>query len=263
MSDHPFERLVDVMKTLLGPDGCPWDREQTPETLKPHMIEEIYEVCDAIDRGDTDGMREELGDVLMHVVFLSLLGEQGGHFRIPEVIDGICDKLIRRHPHVFGDGEAIASSDKVLTQWEAIKAEERREKNKNASRLDGIPPALPALIRASRMQEKAAKVGFDWDHVDDVWAKIHEEIDELKHAIESGDSDAAEDELGDVLFAIVNLARWKKHSAESALQRTNAKFLRRFHHIEARAREMGRKLEEMTLQEMDALWDEAKAEERV
>jgi MazG family protein len=249
------------MRTLLGPDGCPWDREQTPESLKPHLIEEIYEVCESIDRGDAAGLLEELGDVLMHVVFLSLLAEQSGHFRLPEVIDGIADKLIRRHPHVFGGAARIESADQVLEAWEAIKAQERRDKDETASRLDGVPRALPALIRAHRLQEKAAKAGFDWDQVDDVVGKIHEEIEEFRLAAEGGDGEAAMDEFGDLLFALVNLSRWKGISAESALQRTNQRFLHRFRHIEARAREQGRALETMTLAEMDALWEEAKAAE--
>lgn len=261
MSEHPFERLVGVMRTLLGPGGCPWDREQTPQTLKPYLIEEIYEVCESIDRADYQGIREELGDVLMHIVFLSLIAERGGHFQIPQVIDGIADKMIHRHPHVFGDADKIDTADEVVDRWEAIKAKEREAKAATPSRLDGVPLALPALLRAHRMQEKAAKVGFDWDRKEDVWSKFHEEIEEFKEAIESGDLEAAESELGDLIFALVNIGRWERLSAESALQRTNQKFLRRFMHIEARAREMGRDPESMTLEEMDALWDEAKTRE--
>ncbi|MBN1476109.1 nucleoside triphosphate pyrophosphohydrolase [Candidatus Sumerlaeota bacterium] len=249
------------MRTLLGPGGCPWDREQTPETLKPHLIEEIYEACDSIDRGDHEGLREELGDVLMHVVFLSLLAEQSGHFALPEVIDGICDKLIRRHPHVFGDEERIEEADAVVDRWEAIKAQEREEKSEKASRLDGVPHALPALLRAHRIQEKAAKAGFDWDDVADVRAKIHEEIDEFEREAAAGDPERMEDEFGDLLFAIVNLGRWRRINSESALQRTNLKFTRRFRQIEAWARREGRSLESMTLAEMDAIWEETKSEE--
>lgn len=260
MTEHPFERLVSIMRTLLGPQGCPWDREQTPATLKPYLIEEIYEVCESIDRGDAAALREELGDVLMHIVFLSLLAEQSGQFRLPEVIDGVADKMVKRHPHVFGEAR-LETADEVVDQWERIKAEERQTKSAEASRLDGVPRALPALLRAHRMQEKAAKVGFDWPAIGDVWAKVREEIDEFEQAAEAGDPEAAEDEFGDLLFVLVNIGRWKRLNAESALQRTNEKFLRRFRHIEARARAMGRRLEEMTLAEMDALWEEAKGRE--
>jgi tetrapyrrole methylase family protein/MazG family protein len=259
MSEHPFERLVGVMRTLLGPDGCPWDREQTPESLKPHLIEEIYEVCESIDRGDADGLREELGDVLMHVVFLSLLAEGKGHFQLPQMIDGIADKLTRRHPHVFGDAEKIDDAAEVLGRWEAIKAQEREEKGGDKSRLSGVPRALPALIRAHRLQEKAAKAGFDWDDDKDVWAKVHEEIEEFRQVVESGDADASCDEFGDLIFALVNVSRRKGFSAENALQRTNQRFHRRFEHIETRAREEGRDLDSMSLAEMDALWEEAKS----
>lgn len=259
MSDHPFERLVGIMRTLLGPNGCPWDREQTPATLKPYLIEEIYEVCDSIDRGDAAGLREELGDVLMHIVFLSLLAETSGDFRLPEVIDGISDKMVARHPHVFGTGDKIDTADEVITQWEQIKARERTAKRAGASRLDGVPLAMPALLRAYRMQEKAAKVGFDWDGIEDVWRKVREEIDEIEEAFAEADPEKAADEFGDLLFALVNLGRWKRINAESALQGTNQKFQRRFAHIESRARQLGRDLEAMTLAEMDALWEEAKA----
>jgi tetrapyrrole methylase family protein / MazG family protein len=261
VSEHPFERLVGVMKTLLGPDGCPWDREQTPETLKPHLIEEIYEACESIDQGDQEGLREELGDVLMHVVFLSLLAEKSGHFALPEVIDGISDKLIRRHPHVFGDEERIEGADAVLHRWEAIKAQEREEKSERTSRLDGVPRAMPALLKAHRLQEKAAKAGFDWDDVADVRAKIHEEIDEFEEEVASGDPGRMEEEYGDLLFAIVNLGRWRRINSESALQLTNQKFTRRFRQIEAWARQEGRSLESMTLAEMDVIWEETKAGE--
>jgi tetrapyrrole methylase family protein/MazG family protein len=260
LSEHPFERLVEIMRTLLGPDGCPWDREQTPATLKPYLIEEIYEVCESIDQGDAAALREELGDVLMHIIFLSLLAEQSGDFRLPQVIDGIADKMVKRHPHVFGAGH-LDTADQVVDQWERIKAEQRQSENPEASRLDGVPRALPALLRSHRLQEKAAKVGFDWGDVKDVWAKVREEIDELEEALTGGDPERAEDEFGDLLFVLVNLGRWKRLNAESALQRTNAKFERRFRHIEARARETGRVLDSMTLAEMDALWEEAKESE--
>lgn len=260
MSEHPFERLVDIMRTLLGPGGCPWDREQTPQTLKPYLIEEIYEVCESIDHCDSDALREELGDVLMHIIFLSLLAENSGRFRLPDVIDGIADKMVKRHPHVFGSGK-LDSADEVVDQWEKIKAEERREKSPEASRLDGVPRAMPALLRSHRLQEKAAHVGFDWGVIADVWAKVHEEISELERALAEDDPERAEDELGDLMFAIVNLARWIRLNAESALQRTNEKFLRRFRHIEERARQIGRSIDSMTLEEMDALWEEAKADE--
>jgi len=263
--DNPdsFRRLVEIMERLLAPDGCPWDRQQSHATLRPYVIEEAYEVVEAIDTEDWDELRAELGDLGLQIVFHSALARRDGHFSVDDVYAGICEKLIRRHPHVFGDLQAD-DADTVLRNWESIKKAEREEKgggDEPVSHLDGVPVALPALQRAERLQAKAARAGFDWDTVGPVWEKIEEELQELREAVESGDADKLEDELGDILFSVVNLARFLKVHPEQALQRTNAKFHRRFLHVEARARQEGRKLEEMTLDEMDAYWNEAKAGE--
>jgi tetrapyrrole methylase family protein/MazG family protein len=259
----PFRRLVEIMERLLSPDGCPWDREQTHATLRPYVIEEAYEVVEAIDTEDWDELRTELGDLGLQIVFHSALARREGRFDIDDVYRAICDKLVRRHPHVFGDVNADDAGT-VLRNWEAIKKSEREEKgdtNTPVSHLDGVPVALPALQRAERLQSKAARAGFDWDNIDPVWDKIEEELHELREVAHTGDHDKLEDELGDILFAVVNLARFLKVHPEQALQRTNAKFRRRFQHIEARARETNRRLEEMTLEQMDAYWNEAKKSE--
>ncbi|MEQ8819649.1 MAG: nucleoside triphosphate pyrophosphohydrolase [Sumerlaeia bacterium] len=260
--DNPdsFRRLVDIMERLLAPDGCPWDREQTHQSLRPYVIEEAYEVREAIDEGDMRELRDELGDLGLQIVFHSALARREGHFDIDDVYRAICEKLIRRHPHVFGE-TVVDGSGEVLRNWEAIKRAEREAKGgaeKPPSALDGVPMALPALQRAQRIQTKARRVGFDWDTDDPAWDKIHEEIEELREGRQSMDPDEMEDEFGDVLFSLVNVARLLGVDPEEALHRTNRKFVRRFHYIEARAREMGRKLEDMTLAEMDAIWEEAK-----
>ncbi|MDK2972419.1 MAG: tetrapyrrole methylase family protein / MazG family protein [Candidatus Sumerlaeota bacterium] len=254
-----FRRLVEIMDRLLAPDGCPWDREQTHATLKPHVVEEAYEVCEAIDDGDLDELCTELGDLGLQIVFHAALARREGHFDVDEVYHRICEKLIRRHPHVFAETTA-EDPETVLKNWERIKREERAEKTpeKPPSALDGVPVALPGLQRAHRLQGKAAKVGFDWATIGPVWQKIHEEIDELREEHEKLDRDKIEGELGDLFFALVNLARFLKVDPEQALQRTNRKFIRRFHYLEERAREQGRAPDEMTLEEMDALWEESK-----
>ncbi len=264
--DNPdqFRRLVEIMDRLLAPDGCPWDRKQSHKTLKPYVIEESYEVCDAIDAEDWDELKSELGDLGLQIVFHSALGKREGLFEVDDVYRAICEKLIRRHPHVFASADA-RDAETVLNNWEAIKREEREEKggrDKPVSSLDGVPKALPALQRADRIQGKARRVGFDWDTPEPAWDKLHEEIEELRREYAAMDRDRLEDELGDVLFALVNVARLVDVDAEQALQRTNAKFVRRFHHIEARAREAKRELADMTLDEMDAWWDEAKRLEK-
>ncbi|MCB2155661.1 nucleoside triphosphate pyrophosphohydrolase [bacterium] len=264
--DNPdqFRRLVEIMECLLAPDGCPWDREQSHRTLRPYVVEEAYEVCEAIDLEDWDELRAELGDLGLQIVFHSALGKREGLFDVDDVYRGVCEKLIRRHPHVFGEVTADDAGT-VLKNWEAIKRQEREEKrdgDRPVSALDGVPKALPALQRAQRLQTKAARVGFDWSTIGPVWSKIHEEIDELREQHDLMDPEKIEDELGDLFFALVNLARFLKVDPEQACHSTNAKFTRRFHYIEARAREMGRKLEEMTLEEMDVLWEESKRKEK-
>lgn len=262
----PFRRLVAIMERLLDPDGCPWDREQDHRTLRPYVIEEAYEVCEAIDAEDWGELRAELGDLGLQIVFHAALARRAGRFDVNDVYEAICAKLVRRHPHVFGELE-VGDSGTVLRNWEAIKRAERAEK-KDAdapppSHLDGVPVAMPALQRAQRLQAKAARVGFDWKDIGPVWAKVAEEIGELRaEADAAAPRERLEDELGDLLFATVNLARFLKVDPEQALQATNAKFARRFRHIEARAHEAGVEMQAMTLEQLDAWWDEAKRLER-
>lgn len=252
-----FEDLVALMERLRAPGGCPWDREQTLESLKPFVIEEAYEVVDAIDRQDMAGLREELGDHLLEAVFVAQIAREAGHFDIDDAVTAIHDKLVRRHPHVFADVEAN-SADEVLVNWEKLKNEERKQEDK--SLLSGVPEALPALLKAGRLTEKAARVGFDWEQIDDVFDKMDEELHELREAVRSGDRDAMEDELGDLLFTIANIARRMEINSEEALQRTNRKFRSRFEYVERRLRGEGRDFSDSNLAEMDALWDEAKSE---
>ncbi|PEN14909.1 nucleoside triphosphate pyrophosphohydrolase [Longibacter salinarum] len=238
---------------------CPWDREQTHESVKHLLIEEAYEVVDAIDSGDSDELKKELGDVFLHVLFHSRISEENGGFTIQDVIQAETEKLVRRHPHVFGDA-AAGDADEVMSTWEQIKQQERDEEGEDepSSVLDGVPRHLPALLQALRMQEKAAGVGFDFPDADDAWEKVEEEIEEFREAVDSGDEAEREDEFGDVLFALVNYARYADVNPETALRSTNDKFSRRVRYIEQRLRKTGRTLEEVTLAEADALWNEAK-----
>ncbi len=251
-----FEDLTGIMEILRSPDGCPWDREQSHESLKPYLIEEAYEVLDAIDRGDLYELEEELGDLLLQVVFHATIAEESGYFNIHDVTTGICEKLIRRHPHVFSDVH-VDGSEEVLTNWEAIKKEEKQE-DMHIESMERIPAGLPALMRAYKIQKKAADVGFDWDDIKDAIAKIHEELDEFLEIYESGDKERVTDELGDLLFAVVNVCRFLKVRPEVALSHTNEKFLRRFRFIEEKSLEKGKILNNMTLEEMDKLWNMAK-----
>src|ERR1051326_7023755 len=254
-----FDELVQLMTRLRGPDGCPWDRKQTFDSLKPFIVEESYEVVDAIDKNDRPDLAEELGDFLLQAVFVAEIAREEGAFDIGDVITAIYNKLVRRHPHVFGDVEA-KDAEEVLVNWEKLKNEERKAENKSV--LAGVPQSLPALLKASRLTEKAARVGFDWRQTSDVFAKLSEEIAELHEAIDSGDESRVHDELGDLLFTIANIARKLNVNAEEALQSTNRKFRRRFESMEASVRADGRNLDQLTLEEMDSLWDEAKAAER-
>lgn len=251
-----FEDLVGIMEILRSPDGCPWDREQTHESLKPYLIEEAYEVLDAIDRQDLYELEDELGDLLLQVVFHAAIAEENGYFNIHDVTTAISNKLIRRHPHVFSDVR-VDGSDEVLTNWEAIKKEEKNE-DMHVESMERIPNGLPALMRAYKIQKKAASVGFDWDDIKDAIAKIHEELDEFLEIYQSEDEDKITDELGDLLFAVVNVCRFLKVRPEVALSHTNEKFLRRFRFIEEKSMEKGKKLNNMTLIEMDNLWNSAK-----
>ncbi len=251
-----FESLQEVMAHLRSPEGCPWDREQDHLTLRPYLLEETYEVLEALDRGDLHGLAEELGDLLLQVVFHVQVAVDAGEFRMTDVIEHITDKLVRRHPHVWGDVD-VNDSGEVTRNWEAIKKQERRDNGKaRASLLDGVSKALPALAQAYHYQERAARVGFDWEQIEPVIDKIREEIDEIQAA---EDPDHRAREIGDLLFALVNWVRWMDVEPETALREANQRFYRRFHYIEQAADAAGRALASMTLQEMDALWDEAKA----
>ncbi len=256
MPKRTFDELVALMTTLRGPNGCPWDRKQTLPSLKPFIVEEAYEVVDAIDRDDRRALAEELGDFLLQVVFVAEMTREEGSFDIYDVITAIHDKLVRRHPHVFGDVEA-KDAEQVLVNWEKLKNEERKAENKSV--LAGVPRSLPALLKASRLTEKAARVGFDWRRTEDVFEKIDEEVRELREAVGSGAGDRIDDEIGDLLFTIANIARRLDVNAEEALQSSNRKFIRRFEAIERAVRSSGRNLDQLTLEQMDALWDEAKA----
>src|SRR5438045_974209 len=259
MTRRSFDELVQLMTTLRGPNGCPWDRKQTLPSLKPFIIEESYEVVDAIDRDDRLDLCEELGDFLLQAVFIAELTREEGTFDIYDSITAIHDKLVHRHPHVFGDVEA-RDAEQVLVNWEKLKSEERKKENKGV--LSGVPAALPALLKASRLTEKAARVGFDWRGTEEVFHKLDEEIAELHEAIAGGDQTNMHDEIGDLLFTIANIARKLDVNPEEALQSTNRKFTRRFESMESRVHAAGRNLDQLTLEEMDALWDEAKAAER-
>ena len=250
--EHPFDRLVDIMHQLR--QKCPWDRKQTRESLKPYLIEEAYEVLDAIESNDPEKLKEELGDLMLQAVFHAEIAKEKGEFDIYDVIDFLCNKLIYRHPHVFGDLK-VRDAEEVLKNWEKLK---QKEKNHKGSVLDGVPEQLPALIQAYRLQEKASKVGFDWEDVEGVKAKVEEEWKELLEAIATKDKKEIEEELGDLLFAIANLARFLGVDPESALRGCNRRFKERFKFIEAKLREEGKRPEEVDLSYLDRLWEEAK-----
>ena len=258
MAKRTFDDLVQLMTTLRGPNGCPWDRKQTLPDLKPYVIEEAYEVVDAIDRDDRAALLEEVGDLLLEAVFIAEITREEGTFDVYDSVTAIHDKLVRRHPHVFAD--AVASdAEEVLVNWEKLKSEERKAENKSV--LSGVPASLPALLKASRLTEKAARVGFDWRRTEDVFGKLDEEMDELREAVASGDKGRIHDEIGDLLFTIANIARKVEVNAEEALQSTNRKFLRRFESMEKQVHTRGQNLDQLELEEMDRLWDEAKREE--
>ncbi len=256
-----FGGLVDVMARLRAEGGCPWDREQTRESLKPYVVEEAYEVLEAIDEGDVNKLREELGDLLLQVVFQAQVAREAGEFTITEVIQAIVEKLVRRHPHVFGDATA-SSAQEVLRRWEAIKRAERKDAGGRPSALDGVPRDLPALLRAHRLQEKASRVGFDWDDAAGLLQKLEEEMAEFRAASRDGGGPRAAAELGDLLFTLVNLSRTLNVNPEEALRATLARFIRRFQYMEEGMRQAGRPLTRETRPEMDRLWDEAKSREQ-
>ncbi len=251
-----FEAFAEIVAHLRAPDGCPWDKEQTHQTLRTHLLEESYEALTAMDENDSAGMREEFGDLLLQIVLNSQIGGEASEFTMTEVIKSIYDKIVRRHPHVFGDVK-LDGVDGVLQNWEKLKEKERGGKKAEKGMLDGVPKALPALTQALEYQDRAARVGFDWPEIDGVLDKVREEIEEIKQAQNLEEVTA---ELGDLFFVLVNLARWRKVDAESALRGTNIKFKKRFGYVEQGAKKQGRNLSDMTLEEMDALWNEAKAQ---
>jgi len=253
---NQFEELVNIVSRLRAPDGCPWDREQTNQTLLPFFVEEVYEAIESIDDGDWDLVKEELGDILLHIVFQASIAEDEKNFQIIDSLDNINKKLINRHPHVFGDAKAEAAFH-AKQNWEA---EKHKEKGRE-SRLDGVPISLPSLIRAQRLQQKASYAGFDWEKIEQVWEKVNEETIELKEAEISGNNQHIEEEIGDLLFAIVNLSRHLNISSEDALRKTNQKFIRRFKKVEEGIKAKGKKLNEASLEEMDSIWNEAKHNE--
>lgn len=272
-----FGRMLDVIDTLRT--ECPWDRKQTNESLRPNTIEEVYELADALVKDDTHNICKELGDVLLHVCFYARIGSEQGQFDMADVCNSLTDKLIFRHPHVYhpsqvgaaepkplpygqdaaeSNDDEVTTAQQVIQNWEQIKL---REKDGNRSTLAGVPSALPSLIKAYRIQDKARNVGFDWEDKGDVWAKVREELDELESELRREDKNKSTAELGDFLFSVINAARLYKLNPDNALEHTNQKFIRRFNYIESKANEAGRKVKDLTLAEMDKLWNEAKAQE--
>ncbi len=249
-----LDELIAIMSALRGENGCPWDKDQTRESLKPFIVEEAYEVLEAIDEKNPEAIKEELGDLLFQVVFQCQIAKERGEFKMADVIDKIGKKMIARHPHVFGDADYKTSAE-VLVHWEEQK---KREGKHRESLLDGVPKDLPSLLRAHRIQDRASRVGFDWQSVDDVMEKLEEELAEFREALRRKKEEEIEDELGDIFFVLVNVSRFVGINPEDALRKTISKFISRFRFIEMAASDMGRKLSDMTLAEMDALWDEAK-----
>ena len=250
-----FEELISIMKRLRGPGGCPWDAEQTHESLTRYLLEETYEVIEAIESKSTEHLKEELGDLLLQPVFHAAIAEEAGTFTINDVIRTLCEKLVRRHPHVFGDMR-IADSAAQIENWEQIKKTEKGAERSSA--LSGVPPHLPALLKAQKITEKAARVGFDWEHVDQVMAKVMEELHEFEEAMSAGDNEHMEAELGDLLFAIVNLGRFLSINPEEALRKTITRFQKRFQYVEDSLHAQGRQMNTTPLADMDRLWEEAK-----
>jgi len=261
-----FARALGVMQTLRR--DCPWDAKQTPESIRQNSIEEMYELCEALIAGDPKEIKKECGDVMEQLFFYAMFGEEKGQFDMADICNSMCDKLVFRHPHVFNPdgslisevgvrgGEEVKNADEVSKLWEVVK---QKEKDGNKTILSGIPAGLPSLIKAYRIQDKARNAGFDWEQREDVWAKVKEEISEFEAEVGQMDREKAEQEFGDLLFSLINAARLYKIKPDNALEKTNQKFQRRFTYVEQRAKEQGRMLNDMTLAEMDALWDEAKA----
>jgi len=256
--NHTFTRLKEVISTLRGPQGCDWDKAQTHESLREYLIEEAYELIDAINEQDDEGIIEELGDVLLQVMLHSQIGEDDGYFTIDDVIKSITTKMLHRHPHVFSDTH-VDSVEEIHKNWEQLKQEEKGDKRQSI--LDGVPKHLPALLKAFKLQKKAAKVGFDWDNAQDIWDKLEEEIEEVQEAIQNNDQTEMINELGDVLFVVVNLARFYKVNPELALEKSNQKFFSRFTYIERQLRKHGQDINNTSLEEMDSFWNQAKRKE--
>lgn len=250
-----FGRLLDIMDELRV--KCPWDAKQTNESLRTNTIEEVYELCEAIIQNSDEAIKKELGDVLLHVVFYAKIGEEKGTFDVADVCHSLCDKLIYRHPHVFGD-DAAKTAGEVEKSWEQLKL---KEKGGNKTILEGVPASLPSIAKAHRIQDKARNAGFDWENREDVWDKVSEELQELKNEISKMDEDKTEAEFGDMFFSLINAARLYKVNPDNALERTNQKFIRRFNYIEQEAKKQNKNLKDMTLAEMDALWNQAKETE--
>ena len=251
-----FKKLTEIVDTLMGENGCPWDKVQTRESLKPYLVEEAYETLEALDNNNPEEIKEELGDLLYQVLFHAKISENKNEFNINDVVESISHKMVHRHPHVFKE-ENLETPEEVVTQWEEIKSKEKGKANRE-SVLDGIPRHLPGLLRAQKLQKKAAKQGFDWDIIDDVFNKLDEEIAEFKEAVLSGKETDMTAELGDIIFVFVNIAKFKKIDAEEALRATNNKFIKRFQYIEAEVTKRGKTLKETSLEELEKYWQEAK-----
>lgn len=254
MSKRSFEEVVQLMARLRAPDGCPWDREQTHRSLRTYLLEETYEVLDAIERDDSEALKDELGDLLLQVIFHAQMAREQEQFGIDDVLTGLHEKLVRRHPHVFGEGKAD-TAQQVVHNWEALKIAER---NNEGSALEGVSEHLPALLEAYQLTRKAAQVGFDWEKPEDVLVKLDEEVGEVRNELAASDSERVEGELGDLLFVVVNLARKLGVDPEVALRRANRKFVQRFHEVERELARQGKRPKDSTLREMDALWERAK-----
>ncbi len=260
MQKDLFESLVEVIATLRGENGCPWDREQTHTSLKSTLIEETYETVEAIDSGNPDKLKEELGDLLLNIMLQAQIAAENNNFDIYDVIDTLTEKLIRRHPHVFGDVN-VENAEDVVKNWEAIKSQESGYEDRK-SVLDGIPNALPALLRGQKIQKRVARVGFDWDNISDVVAKVDEELTEVKESLPTNDTEAIEMEIGDLLFAVVNLCRFIDLQAEETLRKSNWKFITRFKRMETELEKQGKTLTDQTLTELDEIWEKVKKDEK-
>jgi tetrapyrrole methylase family protein/MazG family protein len=256
MNDSAFKKLTEIVDTLMSENGCPWDKVQTRESLKPFLVEEVYETLEALDRNNPEEIKDELGDLLYQILFHAKISENRGEFNIQDVVQCISEKMVRRHPHVFQEGK-LETPDEVVTQWEEIKKQEKISANRKSA-LDGVPKHLPGLLRAQKLQKKAAKQGFDWDEITSVFDKLDEEVAEFKEAILSGKETNIQAELGDILFVLVNIAKFKKIDAEEALRTTNNKFIQRFQYIEQQVAKQGKELKDTPLIELEQYWQEAK-----